>query len=80
MSLTPCGRDLRARAAGVPRAVIDRLGMGVDELESLQDLLSEVITHAKTAERPPRGRQRFLRRLRSDRGVASSGGGFSERR
>ena len=48
VSLTPCGRDLRARAAGVPRAVIDRLGMGVDELESLQDLLSEVITHAKT--------------------------------
>jgi DNA-binding MarR family transcriptional regulator len=47
VSLTPKGSALRARAVGVPSAIIERLGMSVGELEKLQDVLGEVIDHAK---------------------------------
>jgi len=36
VSLTERGRELRVQAAGVPAAVIDRLGVSLRELESLQ--------------------------------------------
>ena len=48
VSLTDQGRALRARAVGVPAAIIQRLGMSLDELEKLQDVLAEVIDHAKS--------------------------------
>ena len=48
VSLTPQGSELRTRAVGVPAAIIQRLGMSVHELEKLQDVLAEVIDHAKS--------------------------------
>jgi DNA-binding MarR family transcriptional regulator len=48
VSLTQKGSDLRARAVGVPTAIIQRLGMSMGELEKLQDVLGEVIDHAKS--------------------------------
>jgi DNA-binding MarR family transcriptional regulator len=51
ITLTDRGWDLRASARSVPAAVIERLGMSVDELKNLQDLLTEVIRHAKGADR-----------------------------
>ena len=47
VSLTDRGRRLRAEAVKVPAAIIERLGMSVPELESLQDVLTEVIAHAR---------------------------------
>jgi len=47
VSLTEAGRTLRARATRVPAAIIERLGMSVKELETLQDVLTDVIQHAK---------------------------------
>ncbi|HEY0240972.1 MAG TPA: MarR family transcriptional regulator, partial [Friedmanniella sp.] len=53
ISLTDAGRDLRARAAAIPTTLIERLGMSLPELESLQGALSEVIGHAKAqSDRP----------------------------
>ena len=51
ISLTERGRRLRAQAVGVPAAIIERLGMTVKDLETLQDVLTEVIEHA-TAQAP----------------------------
>ena len=51
VSLTPRGQDLRVQAATVPEAVIDRLGMSTDRLDALQDILTEVIAHAKARPR-----------------------------
>jgi len=53
VSVTDQGWELRTRAAAVPAAIIERLGMTVPELESLQDALAEVIEHAKTRDAPP---------------------------
>jgi DNA-binding MarR family transcriptional regulator len=47
ISLTDRGRDLRTRARGVPAAIIQRLDMSIEELETLQDVLTGVINHAK---------------------------------
>jgi DNA-binding MarR family transcriptional regulator len=47
VTLTERGRELRADAAAVPTALVERLGMSVRELESLQDALTDVIAHAK---------------------------------
>ena len=46
VSLTERGRDLRAQALGVPAAVVERLGMSAKELETLQDVLTDVIVHS----------------------------------
>jgi DNA-binding MarR family transcriptional regulator len=54
VSLTERGRGMRARAVGVPAAIIERLGMSVDALETLQDALTEVIEHAKAQDGQPR--------------------------
>ena len=47
VSLTERGRGLRLQAATVPATIIDRLGLSIRDLESLQDALNEVIQHAK---------------------------------
>ena len=52
ISLTDRGRDLRAQAVGVPAAIIERLGMSVKELETLQDVLTDVIEHSKSHDLP----------------------------
>lgn len=53
VSLTSRGRSLRTQAARVPAAIIERLGMTLQELETLQDVLTEVIQHAKAQQQPP---------------------------
>jgi len=53
VSLTDLGRNLRARATGVPAAIIERLGMSLKELETLQDVLTDVIQHAKAHDQDP---------------------------
>lgn len=52
VTLTPAGRDLRADAERIPRAVMARLGMGVDELEALRDTLTTVIAASRAAGDP----------------------------
>jgi DNA-binding MarR family transcriptional regulator len=51
VSLTHRGRELRAQAVGVPAAIIERLGMTMQELETLQDVLTDVIEHSKATAR-----------------------------
>jgi len=53
VSLTDRGEALRVQARQVPAAIIERLGMTVRELESLQDVLTEVIDHTRTLTQPP---------------------------
>jgi DNA-binding MarR family transcriptional regulator len=43
VALTDAGRALRERALAIPPQVVDRLGMGLDELAALRDRLTEVI-------------------------------------
>lgn len=47
VSLTEKGRDLRKQALKVPPAIVDRLGMDVDELMQLHERLTRVIAAAK---------------------------------
>lgn len=47
VSLTAAGRALRARAESIPPAVLDRLGMQVEELEDLRDRLTTLIAAAR---------------------------------
>jgi len=53
VSLTDRGRSLRIQATKVPAAIIERLGMTVEELETLQDVLTDVIQHAKAQQQLP---------------------------
>jgi MarR family transcriptional regulator, organic hydroperoxide resistance regulator len=46
ITLTARGRDLRHRATDIPAAVIERLGMTIEELEALQQALLHVIDRA----------------------------------
>jgi DNA-binding MarR family transcriptional regulator len=43
VELTALGRELRAKAEKIPPAVVDRLGMGVEELTDLHRVLTRVI-------------------------------------
>ena len=43
VALTDAGLALRERALAIPPQVVDRLGMGLDELGALRDRLTEVI-------------------------------------
>jgi DNA-binding MarR family transcriptional regulator len=43
VSLTAKGRRLRSRAERIPPAILDRLGMGLGELEDLRDGLTRLI-------------------------------------
>ena len=47
--LTPAGRDLRQRAEQVPREVVRRLGMDVEELVALREAVNRVIAAAAAA-------------------------------
>jgi MarR family transcriptional regulator, organic hydroperoxide resistance regulator len=48
VELTPTGRALRRRALDVPPAVVERLGLDLDELTQLQRRLTRVIEAATT--------------------------------
>ncbi|MFC7491002.1 MULTISPECIES: MarR family winged helix-turn-helix transcriptional regulator [unclassified Knoellia] len=48
VSLTSRGTRLRSRAEQVPPAIIERLGMEIDELEGLRDGLTRLITAARS--------------------------------
>jgi DNA-binding MarR family transcriptional regulator len=48
VELTPDGRALRRKAVKVPPAIVERLGMDVDELADLQRRLTRVIEAATT--------------------------------
>jgi DNA-binding MarR family transcriptional regulator len=49
VALTQAGLDLRGRALTVPHAVIERLGVGIDELEALRETLARVNAAALAA-------------------------------
>jgi MarR family transcriptional regulator, organic hydroperoxide resistance regulator len=49
LALTDEGRDLRARAERIPAGIVERLGMPVEELMTLQSMLSEVIAASQRA-------------------------------
>jgi DNA-binding MarR family transcriptional regulator len=51
--LTPTGRALRAEAEKIPHAVIERLGMPLEELQDLHESLTRVIVAASSAGPPP---------------------------
>jgi DNA-binding MarR family transcriptional regulator len=47
VTLTDAGRELRARAEAIPPAVVERLGMPIEELQRLHAALTRVITAAR---------------------------------
>ncbi|MEZ0073294.1 MarR family winged helix-turn-helix transcriptional regulator [Planotetraspora sp. GP83] len=49
VTLTPAGEDLRAEAVKIPPAIVERLGMGLDELQDLHESLMRVIAAANHA-------------------------------
>lgn len=46
LTLTPTGQALRAQAETIPPAVVERLGVGIDELMDLHAALTRVIAAA----------------------------------
>ncbi|MGW6131679.1 MarR family winged helix-turn-helix transcriptional regulator [Cellulomonas sp. NPDC055163] len=48
VTLTPQGAALRTAAERIPPAVVERLGMGLDELEHLRDSLTSLIAATRT--------------------------------
>jgi DNA-binding MarR family transcriptional regulator len=67
ITLTTRGRDLRMDALGVPTAIMERLGMTIEELQSLRGLLLGVIDHANAyaenkGAQPARASQALMRR------------------
>ena len=46
VTLTPAGRELRTLAEAVPHQVVERLGLGFDELRGLNVVLNRVIAAA----------------------------------
>ena len=61
LTLTPQGVALREKAAHIPLAMVERLGMSIPELESLHATLTHVIQRAQQhasqpGERPPPAR------------------------
>ena len=49
VSLTDRGRALREQAERIPPGIVDRLGMGVDELTALHETLTRVIGASRRA-------------------------------
>ncbi len=49
VELTEQGRALRARAETVPPAILDRLGLPLDELEELRDRLTRLLEASRRA-------------------------------
>jgi len=60
ISLTDRGRSLRTPARTIPAAIIERLGMTLQELQTLQQVLSDVIVHAQRTHPAERSRPRAL--------------------
>ena len=52
VQLTDKGRALRDEAEAIPPSVVDRLGMSLDDLESLRDGLHRLIEAARPPEQP----------------------------
>ena len=52
VTLTAAGRALRARAEQIPPAVVERLGMPVEDLQHLHAALTRVIAAARPADAP----------------------------
>ncbi|MEV0232013.1 MarR family transcriptional regulator [Nonomuraea sp. NPDC050786] len=52
VTLTPAGRELRAQAEKIPPAIVARLGMGIDELQELHQVLTRVIAATRAADDP----------------------------
>ncbi len=50
VTLTPEGRRLRAEAEKIPPAIVARLGMDLDELQDLHQVLTRVIAAARNAQ------------------------------
>lgn len=48
VTLTDAGRALRAEAEKIPAAVVDRLGMPLEDLQHLHTVLTEVIAATRT--------------------------------
>ena len=49
VTLTPAGRALRARAEQIPPAVVERLGLPIEDLQRLHAALTQVIAAARPA-------------------------------
>jgi hypothetical protein len=49
VTLTPRGRALREQAERIPSAVVDRLGVQVEDLLALHRSLTSLIAHAGAA-------------------------------
>lgn len=49
VTLTPKGRELRSEAERIPPSVVERLGMGLEELQELHESLTRVIAAANGA-------------------------------
>jgi DNA-binding MarR family transcriptional regulator len=54
ITLTPAGRALRDRAERIPPAIIERLGMSLEELQDLRTMLNTVIAAATSPAPTPR--------------------------
>jgi DNA-binding MarR family transcriptional regulator len=52
VTLTPSGRALRAEAEKIPPAVVQRLGMPIEDLKNLHAALTQVIAAAGDVEKP----------------------------
>jgi MarR family transcriptional regulator, organic hydroperoxide resistance regulator len=55
LALTDKGRELRAQAEKIPAGIVERLGMPVEELLSLQKALTRVIAASQRALTAPAG-------------------------
>ncbi|MFI7639350.1 MarR family winged helix-turn-helix transcriptional regulator [Nonomuraea sp. NPDC049400] len=56
VTLTPAGRELRAEAEKIPPAIVARLGMDLDELQDLHQVLMRVIAATRDPDDPePQG-------------------------
>jgi len=49
LTLTPRGRELKQQASQIPYAMMERLGMSIEELESLRERLIHLINRAESA-------------------------------
>jgi DNA-binding MarR family transcriptional regulator len=58
LALTDKGRALRAEAEAIPAGIVQRLGMPVEELVSLQEALTRVIAASQRALAEPAGSER----------------------
>ena len=53
ITLSPAGRDLRARAAAVPIQIFDRFGLDVETARLLRDQLTQIVRTLQPTSGPP---------------------------